>query len=105
MDRKRERAHSRNPCFGLIALALCIFPKKIIYFFKYARNFRHNGVDCIFLGDRVVEYHPSSRLYIVTEMRNPHFSPEVAVKVTLLNFMITPEGLQVRNESLVLVYG
>ena len=34
------------------------------------------------------------RLYIVTELRNPQFTPEVAVKVTLLNFMITPEGLQ-----------
>lgn len=27
-------------------------------------------------------------------MRNPHYLPEIAVKVTLLNFMITPEGLQ-----------
>jgi len=26
-------------------------------------------------------------------MRNPHYLPEVAVKVTLLNFMITPAGL------------
>ena len=35
------------------------------------------------------------RLYITTEARNPEFPPEIAVKVTLLNFMITPEGLQV----------
>ena len=34
------------------------------------------------------------RLYIATESRNPHFPPEIAVKVTLINFMITPEGLQ-----------
>jgi len=27
-------------------------------------------------------------------LRNPHYLPEVSVKVTLLNFMITPEGLQ-----------
>ena len=37
------------------------------------------------------------KLYIVTDLRNPHFAPEVAVKVTVLNFMITPEGLQVTN--------
>ena len=35
-----------------------------------------------------------SSLYIATESRNPEFPPEIAVKVTLINFMITPEGLQ-----------
>ena len=46
------------------------------------------------LGDAIIEYSPSFKLYIVTDIRNPHFPPEVAVKVTVLNFMITPEGLQ-----------
>ena len=27
-------------------------------------------------------------------MRNPHYLPELQVKVALLNFMITPEGLE-----------
>ena len=27
-------------------------------------------------------------------MSNPHYQPETAVKVTLLNFMITNEGLE-----------
>ena len=31
---------------------------------------------------------------MTTKMPNPHYLPETAVKVTLLNFMITPEGLQ-----------
>lgn len=30
---------------------------------------------------------------MTTKMRNPHYLPEVAVKVTLLNFMITIAGL------------
>lgn len=34
------------------------------------------------------------RFYITTKLRNPHYLPEVAVKVTLLNFMITPVGLE-----------
>jgi len=33
------------------------------------------------------------RFYITTKLRNPHYLPEVVVKVTLLNFMITPAGL------------
>lgn len=34
------------------------------------------------------------RFYITTKLRNPHYLPEVAVKVTLMNFMITPTGLE-----------
>jgi dynein heavy chain len=34
------------------------------------------------------------RFYITTKLRNPHYLPETAVKVTLLNFMITTEGLE-----------
>lgn len=33
------------------------------------------------------------RFYMTTKLRNPHYLPEVVVKVTLLNFMITPVGL------------
>ncbi len=36
---------------------------------------------------------PPRRFYITTKLRNPHYLPEVAVKVTLLNFLITPAGL------------
>jgi dynein heavy chain len=31
---------------------------------------------------------------MTTKLRNPHYLPETAVKVVLLNFMITFEGLQ-----------
>ncbi len=34
----------------------------------------------------------SLRFYITTKLRNPHYLPETSVKVTLLNFMITPQG-------------
>jgi dynein heavy chain len=30
---------------------------------------------------------------MTTKLRNPHYLPEVSTKVTLLNFMITYEGL------------
>jgi dynein heavy chain len=56
--------------------------------------FKQGGALCIKLGDAVVEYNPDFRFYITTKMRNPHYLPEVSVKITLLNFMITPEGLE-----------
>lgn len=40
-----------------------------------------------------MEYSEAFRFYITTALPNPHYLPETAVKVTLLNFMITPAGL------------
>lgn len=34
------------------------------------------------------------RFYMTTKLRNPHYPPEVSVKVSLLNFFVTPEGLE-----------
>lgn len=31
---------------------------------------------------------------MTTKLRNPHYPPEVCVKVSLLNFFVTPEGLE-----------
>ncbi|KAJ3106842.1 Dynein heavy chain 7, axonemal [Phlyctochytrium planicorne] len=58
------------------------------------QTFRSGGALCIRLGDAVIEYSESFRLYITTKLRNPHYLPELSVKVSLLNFMITPEGLE-----------
>ncbi|XP_075466156.1 dynein axonemal heavy chain 7 [Ascaphus truei] len=58
------------------------------------QTFKQGGSICIRLGDSTIEYAPDFRFYITTKLRNPHYLPETSVKVTLLNFMITPEGLQ-----------
>nr|XP_012148645.1 PREDICTED: dynein heavy chain 7, axonemal [Megachile rotundata] len=58
------------------------------------QTFRAGGTVCIKIGDSIIEYSENFRFYITTKLRNPHYLPEVAVKVTLLNFMITPIGLQ-----------
>ena len=52
------------------------------------------GVKCLRLGESVIEYSDDFRFYITTKLRNPHYLPELSTKVTLLNFMITPEGLE-----------
>jgi dynein heavy chain len=57
------------------------------------QTFRQGTVLCIKISENVVEYNPAFRFYI-PRLRNPHYLPEIAVKVTLLNFMITPLGLQ-----------
>lgn len=46
------------------------------------------------LGDTDVPYNPDFKLYISTKMPNPHYLPEVSIKVTLINFSVTPNGLE-----------
>eukprot|EP00913_Durusdinium_trenchii_P020057 g18849.t2 len=56
--------------------------------------FKAGSVMMIRLGDSQCEYNKDFRFYITTKLPNPHYSPEVCVQVTLLNFMATPDGLQ-----------
>ncbi|CAL8109272.1 unnamed protein product [Orchesella dallaii] len=58
------------------------------------QTFKQGPILCIKIGESIVEYNRDFRFYIITRLRNPHYLPEIAVKVTLLNFMITLEGLE-----------
>ncbi|XP_076302983.1 dynein axonemal heavy chain 7 [Lasioglossum baleicum] len=57
-------------------------------------TFKQGGAICIKFGDSIIEYNSDFKLYITSRLRNPHYLPEIAVKVTLLNFMITTTGLE-----------
>ena len=46
-------------------------------------TFKQAGVEMIKLGDNVIEYSKDFRFYITTKLRNPHYLPEVATKVSL----------------------
>lgn len=52
------------------------------------------GSEVIKIGDNTIPYHPDFRFYMTTKLRNPHYAPEVSVKVSLLNFFVTQEGLE-----------
>lgn len=58
------------------------------------QTFKSAGAVMIKLGDTSVEWSPHFRFYMTTKLRNPHYPPELCTKVALLNFMITPEGLE-----------
>ncbi|NXU59271.1 DYH17 protein, partial [Turnix velox] len=46
------------------------------------------------IGDKEVEYHPNFRLILQTKYFNPHYKPEVQAQCTLINFLVTREGLE-----------
>lgn len=60
-----------------------------------------SGSESIKIGDNIIPYHPDFKFYITTKLRNPHYPPEVAVKVSLLNFFVTPEGLEEQQLGMV----
>jgi len=58
------------------------------------QTFKKGNTVMIKIGEATLEYSKDFKLYLTTKLRNPHYLPEVAVKVTLINFMITIVGLQ-----------
>lgn len=55
--------------------------------------FKQGGVPCIRLGDATVEYSSDFKFYMTTKLRNPHYLPEVAVKVRLTSRVTAPLAL------------
>ena len=46
------------------------------------------------LGDSDIDYDKNFRFYMTSKMSNPHYLPEVCIKVTIINFTVTKAGLQ-----------
>jgi dynein heavy chain len=44
-------------------------------------------------NERLLDYTPDFRFYMTTKLGRPHYPPEICVKVTILNFQVTLEGL------------
>jgi dynein heavy chain len=53
------------------------------------RTFRQGSQMMMRIGDNNVPYNDTFRFFLTTKLSNPHYAPEVCVKVTLLNFAIT----------------
>uniref|UniRef100_A0A8C4HQX9 AAA+ ATPase domain-containing protein n=1 Tax=Dicentrarchus labrax TaxID=13489 RepID=A0A8C4HQX9_DICLA len=58
------------------------------------QTFVAGGRTLIRLGDSDVDYDKNFRFYMTTKMANPHYLPEVCIKVTIINFTVTKSGLE-----------
>jgi len=56
--------------------------------------YKQQGRLLLRLGDSDVDYDPSFHFYVTTKIPNPHYSPELCIKVTLVNFTVTALGLE-----------
>lgn len=59
------------------------------------REFDHqNGYVSVNIFGHMIEMDPNFKLYITSEIRNPHFGPEISVMTIFVNFYVTLEGLE-----------
>jgi len=56
--------------------------------------YREEGLDKINFGDRAIIYDKNFKLFISTKLANPHFLPEICIKVTIIIFTVTFDGLE-----------
>lgn len=52
------------------------------------------GRPIVRLGDTEVDYDENFKLYMTTKLSNPHYLPEICIQVTLVNFLVSPMGLE-----------
>ncbi|KAF6312761.1 dynein axonemal heavy chain 1 [Rhinolophus ferrumequinum] len=58
------------------------------------QTYKQQGNTVLKLGDAVIPYHEDFKMYITTKLPNPHYTPELATKLTLINFTLSPSGLE-----------
>merc|ERR1712185_190474 len=58
------------------------------------QTYKSQGRVLIRLGDTDVDYSEDFKFYITSTLANPHYAPEVCIKVTIVNFTVTFEGLE-----------
>ena len=46
------------------------------------------------LGDSDVDYDENFKFYMTSKLPNPHYLPEICIKVTVINFTVTMDGLE-----------
>jgi len=58
------------------------------------QKFKQGGQIMMKIGENTIPYNDTFKFFMTTKLPNPHYPPEVCVKVTLLNFTITLSGLE-----------
>ena len=58
------------------------------------QTFKRAGQTLLHLGDSDIPYSDNFRFFITTKLSNPHYMPDVCIKVTIINFTVTLRGLE-----------
>lgn len=59
------------------------------------RRYIRKGRSCsVLLGDKEIDFDEKFAIYFTTRLPNPHYSPELSAKVTVIDFTVTTAGLE-----------
>jgi len=56
--------------------------------------YKDEGLEKINFGDKPLIYDRRFKLFITTKLPNPHYLPEICIKLTIINFTVTFDGLE-----------
>jgi dynein heavy chain len=56
------------------------------------------------LGDKEIDWDDSFKLYLTSKLANPHYTPEVFGRTSVINYSVTEEGLQAQLLNVVVGY-
>lgn len=56
--------------------------------------YKKGAVWYIKVGDQEISYNSNFHLMLTSKLQNPHYLPEVSIKVTLINFTVSSKGLE-----------
>eukprot|EP00916_Digyalum_oweni_P011892 GHVL01019735.1.p1 GENE.GHVL01019735.1~~GHVL01019735.1.p1 ORF type:complete len:1123 (+),score=306.62 GHVL01019735.1:74-3370(+) len=62
---------------------------------------QRNGCNGIMIGEKMIDICDGFKLFMTSTLSNPHFSPELFVKLCILNFSCTIDGLKEQLMSMV----
>lgn len=57
-------------------------------------TFEHGDDVLIRIGNKDIPYHDDFRLFLCTKLSHPHFLPDICIKVNIINFTVTHDGLE-----------
>jgi dynein heavy chain len=61
--------------------------------------YKQDGKDMVRIGDKAVDIDDKFRLYVTTKLTNPHFMPDMFVKISIVNFIVTQAALEAQQLS------
>lgn len=68
-----------------------------------SKQFKKEGNDWLIkFGESFKPFDLQFQFYVTTKIARPHYSPEICVKVTMINFVVTPDGLLDQVTSVIL---
>ena len=76
--------------FSSLNSSVLVSHKRTVFMFYIVLSV--GGRLLIRLGDKEVEYSPEFRFYITTKLSNPHYTPEISTKTTIVNFAVKEQG-------------